>query len=77
MPFKFEYLGEFKFIFKNNLGSGSGDQIVSSDEKIGGQKSHASVFFSAQRLASEPLHYLDLKMLNVETSGDRTSKQEI
>jgi hypothetical protein len=27
MTFKFEYLGEFKFIFKNNLGSGTGDQV--------------------------------------------------
>ncbi len=33
MTFEFEYLGDFKFIFENNLGSWSGDQELAFDEK--------------------------------------------
>jgi hypothetical protein len=33
MTFKFEYLGEFEFIFKNNLGAWSGAQELAFDEK--------------------------------------------
>ncbi len=33
MRFKFEYLGEFEFILKNNLRKESGDQVGSSNEK--------------------------------------------
>jgi hypothetical protein len=33
MTFKFIYLSEFKFIFKTNLGSESGDKVGSTDEK--------------------------------------------
>ncbi len=33
MTFEFEYLGEFKFIFKNNLQKESGDQERAFDEK--------------------------------------------
>ncbi len=33
MTIEFEYLGEFKFIFENNLGSWSGDQKLAFDEK--------------------------------------------
>ncbi len=43
MTFKFEYLGEFEFILKNNLESLSGDQKLAFDEKSECQKSRASV----------------------------------
>ncbi len=33
MTFKLEYLGDFEFIFENNLGSWSGDQELAFDEK--------------------------------------------
>jgi hypothetical protein len=33
MTFKFEYLGEFEFIFENNLGAWSGAQEFAFDEK--------------------------------------------
>ncbi len=33
MTFEFEYLGDFEFIFENNLGSWSGDQELAFDEK--------------------------------------------
>jgi hypothetical protein len=33
LTFEFEYLGEFEFIFENNLGSWSGDQKLDFDEK--------------------------------------------
>jgi hypothetical protein len=33
MTFKFEYLGDFEFIFENDLGSLSGDQELAFDEK--------------------------------------------
>jgi hypothetical protein len=33
MTFKFEYLGEFEFIFKNNLGAWSRAQELAFDEK--------------------------------------------
>ncbi len=33
MTFKFEYLAEFEFIFKNNLGAWSGAQELAFDEK--------------------------------------------
>ncbi len=32
MTFKFEYLGEFEFIFENNLGAWSGAQELAFDE---------------------------------------------
>ncbi len=43
MTFEFEYLGEFEFIFENNLGSWSGDQKLAFDEKKECRKSRASV----------------------------------
>jgi hypothetical protein len=33
MTFEFKYLGDFEFIFENNLGSWSGDQELAFDEK--------------------------------------------
>ncbi len=33
MTFKFEYLGEFEFIFENNLGAWSWAQELAFDEK--------------------------------------------
>jgi hypothetical protein len=33
MTFEFEYLGDFEFIFENNLGSWLGDQELAFDEK--------------------------------------------
>jgi hypothetical protein len=33
MTFEFKYLGDFEFIFENNLGSLSGDQELAFDEK--------------------------------------------
>ncbi len=39
MTFKFEYIGKFKFILKNN----SGDKVGSTDEKSRARKSHANV----------------------------------
>ncbi len=44
MTFKFEYLGEFEFIFENNLGAWSGAQELAYDEKKNEcRKSRASV----------------------------------
>jgi hypothetical protein len=40
---KFEYLGEFDFIFETNLGYETGDPVGAFDEKNRSQKSRASV----------------------------------
>ncbi len=44
MSIKLEYLGEFEFLFENNLVHESGDQVSTFDEKTRCQKSHVSVF---------------------------------
>jgi hypothetical protein len=33
MTSEFDYIGELEFVFENILGSGSGDQVGSFDEK--------------------------------------------
>jgi hypothetical protein len=43
MTFKFEYLGEFEFIFEKHLGAWSWAQELAFDEKNEGRKSRASV----------------------------------
>ncbi len=46
----FEYLGEFDFIFKTQLGHESGDQVGAFDQKNRSKKSHSSVPLSTMAL---------------------------
>jgi hypothetical protein len=68
MTFEFEYLGEFEFIFENNLGSGSGDQKLAFDEKKRMSKISCKCTFNKFKLQKPPaVSWLLGEMTNISS----------